>query len=667
MHPRTVRAIILLALSAVMIIVFSLRLMHLQIFQHNQWSQRSTRNHVSKRVLDMKRGNILDRRGDELAISVDTFTVYLYTREVKSLTDAANALATVLPMTREEIISKVGDRSGYIQIYKELEPTLAMKIQKLNIPGVNLENHYRRFYPQKTLASNLIGFTGADQQGLEGLERLFDKTLRGYPGLAVQEDISLSESGPARMRVITPPMGGSNINLTIDTFIQHTIESELTNLVKQYEPVDATAIVMDPHSGEILGMGCLPNYDLNNFGEAKPEHRRNRPATDFYEPGSCIKILAVASAIENAKLDRSTRFYCRGYGEMPGRRIRCHGAHGLVDIEKAIAESCNAAMMQISQMIEPSMLYRTYKKFGFGDPTGAEVLSESNGILKPPSKWSGFSPSSLAIGQEMTVTSLQLVQAYSAIANGGNLIKPRLVRRISSPDKDIRQDFGPEIVGRAVSPDIARSLRRMLMGVVENGTGRMAMLDDYTSGGKTSTAQKANPRGGYFNDKVVVSFIGMAPALDPKIVLLVAVNEPKGDERTLYGGKITAPSFARIANRVLKHLKVPPDRFITAEAREAQLLKRNQVAAGQEIIKLPNLLTSTQTGHTASGSAATSRELVPDLKGKSLKAAIQAINKHDLKAIFEGNGVVIAQQPPAGRPLPPSKILRVKLSPDFIE
>ncbi len=668
MQPRTMRALALLALSALMISVFIMRLVQLQVLQYNQWAQRSTKNHVSKRVLDMKRGNIYDRRGDELAISVDTYTVFLYTREVKSLSEAANALATVLPMSREEIIAKVGDRSGYIQIYKELEPNLAMKLQKLNIPGVNLESHYRRYYPQKSLASNLIGFTGAEQQGLEGLEKLFDKTLRGYPGLAVQEDISLRESGPAQMRVITPPMGGSNINLTIDSFIQHVIESELAKLVEQYDPIDATAIVMDPHTGEILGMGCLPNYDLNNFGEAKPDTRRNRPATDFFEPGSCIKILAVASALENGKADSSSRFYCRGYGEMPGRRVRCHGAHGLVDTDKAIAESCNAAMMQISQMLEPSMLYRTYKKFGFGEPTGAEVVAESNGILRAPSRWSAFSPSSLSIGQEMTVTGLQLVQAYSAIANGGTLIKPRLIKRITSQDSEIREDFGPETVRRVISPEIARSLRRMLMGVVEGGTGKMAMLEDYTAGGKTSTAQKANPRGGYFNEKVVVSFIGMIPAMNPRIVLLVAANEPKGDERTLFGGKVTAPAFARIADRVLKHLKVPPDRSLTLEEREEQLLKNNKITVKQEIIKLPNLISQMQVSVASSSILASDTcELVPDLRGQSLKAAIQTINRRELKAIFEGNGVVIAQQPPPGRPLPNSRILRVKLSPDFIE
>jgi cell division protein FtsI/penicillin-binding protein 2 len=662
-QSRTKRAFVLLGLSATLLIVFAFRLVHLQILQYDVWSQRSTRNHVSKRVLDMKRGNIYDRSGVELAISVDTYSVFLYTRELKSLPDAATAISSVLPMTREEVISKAGDRSGYIPIYKDLEPNLAMKLQKLNIPGVILENHYRRYYPQKSLAANLVGFTGTDKKGLEGLEKLFDKTLRGYPGLAVQEDISLSESDPARMRVIQPPMGGSNLNLTIDSFIQHILETELAALMKEYDPIDASAIVMDPHSGEILGMACLPNYDLNQFAGVKAEFRRNRPVTDIFEPGSCIKILAVASALENQKVDRNTRFYCRGFGEMSGRRIRCHGAHGLVDIDKAIAESCNAAMMQISQLIEPSMLYRTYKKFGLGDPTGVEVVAESNGILKPPSRWSGFSATSLSIGQEMAVTGIQLVQAYSAIANGGTLIKPRLIRRITSPDNDMRQDFEAEEIRKVSTPEITRWLRRMLLGVVEGGTGKLAMLEDYTVGGKTSTAQKANPRGGYFNEKVVVSFIGMAPALDPKIVLLVAVNEPKGDEKTLFGGKVTAPAFARIADRVLKHLKVPPDRSLSASAREQQLLKQPKVVVKQEIIKLPNMLHANAGEIKKIGpETVTLPETVPDFRGNSLKQALRVVNRHELKGIFEGNGIVTHQNPAPGKPVPESKIVTLTLS-----
>ena len=670
MHPRIIRAITLLGFFSVLLLLFVFRLVHLQIIQYDEWALRSTKNHVSKRVLDMKRGNIYDRNGQELAISVDTWSVFIFTREIKSLPEAANLLSTVLPMTREEIISKVGDRSGYIMIYKDLEPNLAMKIQRLSIPGVNLESHYRRYYPQKQLAANLIGFTGTEKKGLEGLEMLYDKTLRGYPGLAVQEDISLSESGPAKMRVVTPPMGGSNIHLTIDNYIQHTLESELALLMKNYDPIDATAIVMDPHNGEILGLACLPSYDVNNFGEAKPENRRNRSATDIFEPGSCMKIFAVASALENKKADHGTRFYCRGFGELNGRRVRCHGAHGLVDLDKAIAESCNAAMVQISQMIEPAMLYRTYKNFGFGDPTGVEVVAESNGIFKPPSRWSGFSATSLSIGQELAVTGLQLVQAYSAIANGGTLIKPRLLRRISSPDTEISQEFSKEEIRRVLPEETARWLRRMLMGVVEGGSGELARLENYTVGGKTSTAQKANPKGGYFNEKVVVSFIGMAPAINPRIVLFVACNEPKGDERTLFGGKVTAPSFARIADRILKHMKVSPDRSITAAAREQQLLKIQKSIVKREIIKLPDMLsnvadaTALATSAMAIATMATGTSTVPDLRGKSLRQAMQLVNRLELKAVFEGNGVVISQVPQPGRPLPDTKILKITLSPE---
>jgi cell division protein FtsI/penicillin-binding protein 2 len=647
----------MLALTLVVFLIFFLRLLQLQVFQHNQWALRSKHNHATKRVLEMKRGSILDRNGVELAISVDTYTVSIFTRELKSVSEAANSLATVLPVTREEIIARIGDRSGYFPIYKDLEPNLAVKLEKLGIPGVVLESNYRRYYPQKTLASNLIGFTGTDKHGLEGIEFLYDKTLRGYPGLAVQEGISISDNNPGRMRVVTPPMGGSNINLTIDSFIQHTLERELEELVKKYEPIDAVAVAMDPHSGEILGMACLPNFDLNDFSASKPEQRRNRPVTDSFEPGSCMKIIAMASAIESGKAGHGTRFYCRGYGELDGRRIKCHGAHGLVDMDKAIAESCNAAMAQVSQMIDSNTLYRTYKLFGFGDITGIEAPGEITGVLNPPSKWSGFSAASLCFGQELTSTAVQLVAAYSAIANDGILVKPHLIKRVSSPDNDFSQDIQTEKVRRVISAETAAWLRKMLLGVVETGTGKQASLEDYTMGGKTSTAQKANPKGGYFNEKVVTSFIGMAPALKPRVVLYVGVNEPKGDEKTLFGGKVAGPAFARILDRILKHMKVPPDRTTSLSARQEQLKK---IAPGQNIIKLPNRLSDSQTIQTAK--VELSDEAIPDLKGKSLKSAIRTLSDLGLKGIFTGNGIVVSQSPEPGTPVPDSKILLLTLS-----
>jgi cell division protein FtsI/penicillin-binding protein 2 len=660
LNKRVTKALFLLALTLIVFVVFIFRLVQLQVFQHNQWLVRSQHNHATKRTLEMKRGSILDRNGVELAISVDTYNICIYTRELESVTTAANGLATVLPMTREEITAKIGDRKGYFTIYKNLEPNLALKLKKLDIPGIVLESNYRRYYPQKSLASNIIGFTGTDKHGLEGLEYRFDKTLRGYPGLAVKENISISENQPAKMRVIKPPRGGSNLTLTIDSFIQHTLETELQKLIKKYEPIDASAIALDPKTGEVLGMACLPNYDLNNFQESTPADRRNRPVTDSFEPGSCMKIFAMASAIESGKADHGTRFYCRGFGEINGRIIKCHGAHGLVDMEEAIAESCNAAMAQVSQMIEPGELYRTYKKLGFGDPTGIEAPGEINGILKPPSRWSGFTAASLCFGQELTATAIQMVTAYGAIANDGVLLKPRLIRRIASPNGDINQTMEPEKVRRVFSKETARWLRKMLAGVVETGTGEAAWLEDYTIGGKTSTAQKANPEGGYFNDKVVASFIGMSPALNPRIVLYVAVNEPKGDERTLYGGKVAAPTFARILNRILKYLKVPPDRHSTIAARQEQLQKIKKASA-KKIVKLPNKLSSQEAETNQIDKF--SPEKIPNLIGKSMKAAIKTLNQLDLKGIYEGNGLVVKQSPEPGRPVPDSKILLLTLSP----
>ncbi|MBP5470842.1 MAG: PASTA domain-containing protein [Candidatus Riflebacteria bacterium] len=667
LKPRIYRVFCMMLLAIVVIIVFVIRLGYLQIFQHDRWSELSKKNHISKRVLDVKRGVISDRNGMELAISVETYHIYLYTPEVKDLNAVAVTLSSVLPISRDEILKKC-QKAKYVLLCKNIELNLANKIRQMNIPGINLESHYQRYYPQKTLAANVLGFCGADQEGLEGLEKLYDKTLKGYPGVAIQEDISLSKSnGAATLKTITPPMGGSNITLTIDTFIQHILENELKELAEKYDPLDTTAIVADPYTGEILGMACYPTYDLNNFGKSKAFNIKNRPATDMFEPGSCIKIIAAATALENHRINSSTRFYCKGYGELTGpyhRKMKCTGHHGLLDINEAVAKSCNAAMLQLSQLVEPEMIYRMYKRFGLGEPTGIEVLSESNGILHPPSKWSAFSPSSLCIGQELTVTCLQLIQAYSAIANGGKLIRPRLIKKISSADGSFVQDFEPEVIRKVVSPQLSIKLRSMLRGVVDEGGGYRAALEDYTSGGKTSTAQKPDGKGGYSNEKLVTSFIGMAPAMEPKIVVFVALNEPKGDVKTMFGSRLAAPSFAKICEKVLKYMKVPPDKN-TGNGINSLLKLTANSDENAEKTKDENIASLNKTDDQ--NSLGENKNLVPNLIGKSLKGAIQTVNNLGLKAIYDGDGIVVKQLPPAGRPFPASKILRIKLSPTISE
>lgn len=668
LRPRIYRVIFMLIVALVVLTVFVARLCYLQIYQYERWSQLSTKNHQSKRVLDVKRGNITDRFGTELAISVETYHVYLYTKEIKNLEEVATTLSSVLSLTREEIIAKC-KKSNYCLLCKNIDLNLANKLKQLNIPGLRLESHFQRYYPQNTLAANLIGFCGAEQEGLEGMEKLYDKILKGYPGIAIQEDVALSSNTSGnRMRSITPAMGGSNITLTIDSFIQHILENELIEIHKKYEPMDTVAIAADPYTGEILGMACYPTYDLNNFSKSTPWNIKNRPVTDMFEPGSCIKIIAAATGLENSKVDEGTRFYCKGYGEMKDRKMKCTGHHGLLDLDGAVANSCNAAMLQLSQLVEPDMIYRMYKQFGFGDPTGLEVLGESSGILRPPSRWSLFTPSSLCIGQEMAVTALQVVQAYCAIANGGYLVKPRLVKRIISADGEFKQEFEPEVVRRVVSAPLARKLRSMLKGVVEIGGGKRAAMEDYTCGGKTSTAQKPDGKGGYSNTKLVTSFIGMAPALEPKVVVFVALNEPKGDIKTMFGSRLAAPSFAVITEKILKYMKVSPDKGIKPKVAEGvNKLLETTVAFG-EVGYGQQSETATSSNKTAlNGPPPIGINVVPDLTGKSLRGAMQTINSLGLKAIYDGDGIVVRQMPPAGKPFPVSKILRLKLSANINE
>lgn len=657
--PKLLRVITLFLINAAIFFIFALRLFQIQVLQHDEWLNRFSTNHFTKRILDVKRGNIFDRNGVELAISVDTFSLYLFTREVTSINDTVNALATVIPMTRNEIIEKIDNRTGYLPICSNISPTQASTLRQLNIAGVNLESNFKRFYPQNHLAAHITGFTSTDRRGLEGIELLFENTLRGYSGLAVKDDITLTENAVSKMRIIRPPMGGSNLYLTIDSFIQHTVESELAKIKETYDPLDASIIAMDPHTGEILAMGSIPTYNLNEFSKSQPDHRRNRAVTDIYEPGSSMKIFPTIAALQARKIDHSTRFYCRGHVISNGRKIRCTKSHGLIDVNHAIAESCNSSMVNISQIIDNAEFYRTLRQFGFGQPTGIEVPFESTGILNPPSQWTSFSPSSMSIGQEIAVTSIQLIQAYSAVANGGTLIKPTLINRITSANGDIDQKTEPKIIGRAVSAPISRWIRRMLMETIENGTGKFAALEDHTAGGKTSTAQKANPKGGYYDDRVVASFVGMAPALDPRLTLLVVINEPKGDIRTLYGGKVAAPSFARVMNRALKYLNVPPDKTSPLTPAQKKLLELHH--------KQPIQLSAISTSKQSDPEAAFKAGRVPDMRGKTIKEAMNIAQSFELQTIMEGNGIVISQTPIPGQPIPKDKTLILSFSPDPLE
>ncbi len=676
LRTRTMRALIVCGIMGIVLGLYMLRLFQLQVLQFDDWSRRSLQNHRTQHTLEMKRGTITDRNGVELALSVETYTVYLYIREIKSIAEMATQLSTVLPMTSAEIQAKIQGRKGYIPIFKNLERHLAMKINELNISGVILEENYRRVYPQNTLASNLLGFAGGEGHGLEGLELSFDRTLRGYAGMAVEDDVSTSEDGPGGIRIVRPPMGGSNMVLTIDSIIQHILETELAKFVEQWHPIDAMAIAMDPATGEVLGMAVLPNYDLNQFANSPPEAHRNRPVTDIFEPGSCMKIFATACGLTNGIINRGTRFYCKGAGEVAGKRIKCHGSHGLVDIDEAIAESCNASMVQLSQMLDQRSLYRFYRQLGFGEPTGLEVPAETPGIFSSPSKWSALSAASLCIGQEIGVTGAQLVTAYSAVANGGWLLHPRLVKRIVSQDGDISDEFTTEQKRQVMSPEIAKHLRRMLFGVVDHGSGSLAAISDYTVGGKTSTAQKANPNGGYYWDKVVTSFIGMAPAMNPRVVLFVAANEPKGDNRTLFGGKVAGPSFGIMMDRILKYLKVPPDKNVhdtsaTASAmiasKDAPETPPKPVSKEKSEAGLP--LTAfapppaTAASGTQSGTVLLTADLVPNFAGMTIKEVASLARHLDLEPTLDGNGIAVEQYPRPGTPLPETRMVQVKFSP----
>ncbi len=712
LRSRTQRLGALLSMLLLAMSVYAGRLVQLQVWQHDRWTELSEQNHRRTHTIEKKRGEITDRNGQKLALSTEVYSVYAYTPEVASMAALATVLSTVLPQTREEILAGVTGRRGYLRIAKQVECATAERIRAMKLPGVTLEEEFRRVYPEKKLAANLLGFCGAEGNGLEGIELHFDKTLRGYPGLAIDDDLSVNRGSGIHRTIVRLPTGGSNITLAIDAVIQHILETELAAMVDEFHPHDANAVALDPYTGEILGMAGWPTYDLNEFAKASPDARRNRIAVDIFEPGSCMKIFAVAAGYDSHKLNDGTRFHCKGHAEIFGKRIKCHGSHGLVDPYMAIAESCNSSMVAISQMVDQDDLYRTYRAFGFNERTGIDLPKEDVGIFRPPSRWSGLSAPSLSIGQEIAITAVQLVAAYGAIANDGWLMTPHLVKRISSFQGDLVEETLPKPRRQVLNPALCHKLRQMLSGVIEKGTGSLAKMNDYTAGGKTSTAQKANPRGGYFWDKVVTSFVGMAPIEHPRIVLLVLANEPRGDKTALFGGKVAGPYWGRAMDRILKHLKVPPDKHQAAGgpgAANAGVVATMTVAdlagssgAGTAVLNTsiqkntvplpplasaavtpPPLTASESLARIASGSSPLELARVPasfaatlgtptmpapiptlpNLKGMTLREVADVVRGLPIKPILEGNGLAIHQSWPPGTPLDRIDRLVVHFSP----
>jgi len=520
----------------------------------------ATSQHRETLTVPARRGTIYDRTGNELAIGARAITVYANPKQVRDPRGLADQVGTALEIDPAELYPLLADRSrGFVYLARKADPKLAEALEAKHLVGLGFIPEERRTYPQKSVASEAIGFAGTDNKGLAGVEFGLDRVLAGASG---SESVVRDPFGRVLKVLETKPVKeGRDVYLTLDHTLQGQVERILGAARTQWAAKAATAIVMDPRTGAMLAMAVEPGFDANKFGELKEGRERNRAVTDTYEPGSTFKVVTLAGALESGMVTPWTQYTLRPEIQVADRVIHDAEPRGTetMTVSQILFQSSNVGTITLALGLGKERLASWIDRFGFGHRTGIDFPGESRGIVLPPERWSGSTIGNVPIGQGIAVTPMQMAAAYATIANGGVEVQPHLVDRVKGEGarKAKRR--------RVLSAETAKEMTAMLRQVVGNdqGTGQEAQVPGYSIAGKTGTAAKPDPvLGGYSTSKYVASFVGFLPASNPRLVILVAVDEPKG---AIWGGSVAAPVFSEIARFALQYLEVPPDAPQTAE------------------------------------------------------------------------------------------------------
>lgn len=542
-------------LSAIFLGCFVLAILRagqLTVVNHAELQAKATGQQVGEQVVPAPRGAILDRNGGELAVSTDAADISATPYIVEDVPKVSAQLAPLLDTTADEVAAKLADRkSGFVYLGRSIPGAQAEKIRRLKIGGVDVMPTTKRFYPSKTMASQLLGFVGTEGKGLSGLEYAWEDELHGTDG---RRRIVKGGAGDAietiDLEKVSP---GRDISLTIDSQLQLQTESVLARVGQKFMPKGASAIVMNPANGEVLAMANYPKLDANDPSEGSPEAQQNRAVGFTYEPGSTFKGVTVAGALEEGKVTPETTFALPATLQVEDRVIKeSHdGGGGTLSVAQILAQSSNVGTVKISQELKDKTFDEWVHRFGFGKPTGIDIKGEEQGLVLRAKDYSGVSKANFAIGQGLSVTPIQMAAAYSAIANGGTLRPPHVVKAVDGEPTKLPEGK------RVISKKTSNQLRSMLKGVLgPGGTASEAAISGYELAGKTGTAQKFDTATGQYSKvNYVASFIGFAPADNPQVLVSVVVDEPRG---AIYGGEIAAPAFQEILNFALPYLKIPP-------------------------------------------------------------------------------------------------------------
>ena len=658
------------------------RAFSLQVLQEREWIERADRQHQKTIPLIPQRGTIFDRNGEALALSMEIDSIFAEPRKLVDREQAARLLAPILDLPLATLRAKLAGERGFVWLKRQVPPEQAKRVRNLKLEAVGTIKEHKRFYPNSTVGAQLIGFTGLDPNGLEGLEAAYDKNLLGRGGYLVMERDALGRGIGAGIPEVQGATRGHDLHLTIDENLQYIADRELAVAIQEYNARAGVVIVLEPDSGRILALANQPEFNPNAVSRYKRENWRNRAISDTFEPGSTMKVFVMASALNEGVVTPNQLVHCEnGSYRVGGRTIHDHHPYGILTAEDVLKVSSNIGSAKIGKMLERKRLHSYLRDFGFGQRSGIDLRGEEIGILRDPSRWFEIDIATISFGQGVSVTPLQLAVATGAIANGGYLMEPYLVEKITDSAGQVIEERQPKMVRQVVKSEVAARVARMMEAVTadDRGTGTKARVPGFRVAGKTGTAQKVDPvTGGYSADKRIASFVGFVPAEAPRLVVLAMIDEPRGQ---VYGGLVAAPVFARVATQSLHYLKVKPNQPLAPEDNLplpsleeilAQAKKEQEAAAKREAAEAAVLPPAAAEPDAAEEPAPAEQEAetavaagpqMPDFKGMSYRQVIEVMQAKGINVSLRGHGRVIDQSPLPGAAIPYGATVWVRLAP----
>jgi cell division protein FtsI (penicillin-binding protein 3) len=678
------------------------RLVYLQIFRYGQFEQRA--QHQQQRTVEVaaKRGNIYDRAGRELAMSISVDSAFAVPTEIPDLAGTLSLISRITGTDPRELLAKCKASQTFCWVARKADADTAQRIRSLNLRGIYFEKESKRYYPKKELAAQVLGYVGMDDEGLSGIEREYDDQLRGRPGRML---ISVDARKKWFGSVEKAPDPGENVVLTVDEKIQYIAERELATAVQESHAESGTVVVQNPHTGEILALANWPTFNPNSSKQITPSHLKNHAVSDVYEPGSTFKIVTISAALDERLTRPEEVFDCQmGSIVINGHRIHDWKPFGNLSVSDILAHSSDVGNIKIALRLGDERLYKYIRAYGFGQQTGIELPAETKGLAKPLNRWSKVSIGAISMGQEIGVSPIQLTSMVSTIANDGMWVAPHIVAATTEPQA------GPQLIAfhptnerQVLQPLTAAQMKQMMQGVVLHGTARRAILEGYSSAGKTGTAQKIDPATGtYSRTKYIASFAGFAPVNNPAVTIAVILDSPIGPH---HGGEVGAPVFQKIAQQVLEYLhtghdvELPPNRLLLASQRK---VKEQDLEEGspdrlgdsldlaeagtaetappptavtpspapvssvipaslQQRVRQPELVVATSAANSpvpappvtsATGTVILDVEqggiVVPSFLGKTVRSAIELAAENGLDLEASGSGIARGQQPLPG-------------------